>query len=97
MNFTGHQAKTYNIEPQFIEQYSQNIFNSFDKDRSGSLEMGEFPLMINQLFAYLKETPPSQTDIQFMMNKHDADKNGKITIPEFKRMLYDLSGKPCPN
>ena len=96
MSFANHQKKTYPIDHQFIEQYSQNIYNSFDKDRSGSLDMAEFPVLINQLFTYLKEPPPAQQDILYLMNVHDADKNGKITYPEFKKMLYDMSGKPGP-
>ena len=83
----------YTINPQFIEQYAPGIFNYFDKDKSGSLDMMEVPMMLNHLFNYLKMPTPTLYDVLFLMFKFDADGNGKIDINEFKNMLYFLAGK----
>lgn len=59
--------------------------------------MMEVPGMMNQLSQFLKQPPPTQMDLYFAMYKFDADGNGKITYPEFRKMLYFMAGKPLPN
>ena len=92
-NWNNYQMGTYAINPQFIEQYAPGIFQYFDKDRSGSLDMMEVPIMINQLFNYLKMPTPSLYDMLFLMFTFDRDGNGKMDLGEFKEMLYFLAGK----
>ena len=92
MNFQGYQMRTYAINPQFIEQYGPGIFQYFDRDRSGSLDMSEVPQMIYQLFTYLKMPPPQMQDIYFTMNKFDANRDGRMDYGEFRRMLYFMAG-----
>ncbi len=86
--------KTYNIPIDMIEQYGPAIFQYFDRDRSGSLDMSEAPIMFQQLFEYLKQPMPSPQDLQFTMNKHDINKDGKMDYQEFRKMMYFLAGKP---
>ena len=88
--------RPYKIDPNFIEQYGPGIFQYFDRDRSGTLDMQEVPQMIFQLFNYMKLPPPNIQDIYFTMNAHDANKDGKMSYQEFRRMLYYLAGTPCP-
>ena len=92
-NWSNYQMGVYTINPQFIEQYAPGIFSYFDKDRSGSLDMMEVPMMLNHLFNYLKMPAPTLYDVLFLMFKFDTDGNGKIDLSEFKNMLYFLSGK----
>ena len=92
-NWNGYQLGQYKISPQFIEQYAPGIFQYFDKDRSGSLEMDEVPVMINHLFRYLKMPPPTYHDCLFLMFNFDRDGNGKMDLGEFKTMLYYLAGR----
>ena len=77
-----------------IEKFGPTIFQYFDRDRSGSLDMSEAPGMFQQLFEYLKEPMPNPQDLQFTLNKHDTNKDGKMDYQEFRRMLYYLAGKP---
>ena len=84
---------TYTINPQFIEQYAAGIFQYFDKDRSGYLDMTEVPVIINHLFNYHKMPAPSLYDVLFLMFTFDQDGNGKMDLGEFKQMLYFLAGK----
>ena len=88
--------RPYKIDPQFIEQYGPGIFQYFDKDRSGTLDMQEVPQMIFQLFNYMKLQPPGIQDIYYTMNQHDANRDGKMSYQEFRKMLYYLAGTPCP-
>ena len=91
-NWGGHQIQKYSIPLQFIDQYGPGIFQYFDRDRSGTLDMMEVPLMIGQLFTYLKQPPPTQQDIMFTMNKFDSNRDGKLSYPEFRGMLAFLGG-----
>ena len=92
-NWSGYQMGTYTITPQFIEQYAAGIFQYFDRDRSGSLDMSEVPVMINHLFNYLKMPPPTFYDVLFLMFNFDRNGDGKMDLGEFKAMLYFLAGK----
>ena len=92
-NWNGYTMNTYRIDAQFIETYAVGIFNYFDKDKSGSLEMGEVPNMINHLFRYLRMPQPSIYDVFYMMFTFDANGDGVLDFGEFKAMLYFLAGK----
>ena len=96
-DWTGYQMRPYQIDPQFIEQYGLGIFQYFDRDRSGSLDMNEVPQMVYKLFDYLQLAPPNIQDIYFSMNQFDVNRDGRIGYPEYRRLLYFLAGKPCPD
>lgn len=86
--------KSYNIPLNMIETFGPAIFQSFDRDRSGSLDMSEAPGMFQQLFEYLKEPMPNPQDLMFVMNQHDVNRDGKMDYQEFRKMMYYLAGKP---
>ena len=90
----GYQMQTYPIQTSFIEQYGPGIFNHFDRDRSGSLDMMEVPNLVNQLFQYLQLAPPNPQDVFYLMAQSD---NGdrRLNYPEFRRMMYKLAGQNC--
>ena len=58
--------------------------------------MNEVPAMLNQLFQFLNKPPPTSMDIMYAMYKFDADKNGQISLQEFRQMIYFMTGKPLP-
>ena len=86
--------KTYNIPLDMIEKMGPQIFQSFDRDGSGHLDMSEAPVMFYQLFEYLREPQPNPQDLQFTLNKHDVNRDGKMDYQEFRKMIYFLAGKP---
>jgi hypothetical protein len=44
------QQQTVSFPLEQVEYMGEVIFNNFDRDRSGSLDMSEFPGMINMFF-----------------------------------------------
>ena len=65
----------------------------FDRDRSGTLEMSEFPLMCQAFFRQLNMPPPTNNDIMYLMYVFDSNRDGKISYPEFRQMLYYIGGQ----
>ena len=94
MNWNGYQIQRYPIQPQFIEQYALGIFQYFDRNRSGTLDMSEVPPMINQLFTYLQLPMPNVNDVYYTMNMHDYNRDGQMSFVEFRKMLYFMAGYP---
>lgn len=70
-NFQGYQMQNYNFNLQQIETYAQQIFVMHDRDRSGSLDMMEFPVMCQSFFRQMGLQAPSQMDVMFLMNTFD--------------------------
>ena len=93
-NWNNYRMQTnYAINPEFIEQYAPGIFDYFDTDKSGQLDMQEVPKMLTKLFEYLKIPPPTIYDVLFLMCQFDKDGNGLMDLEEFKAMLYFLAGR----
>ena len=92
-NWQGYQMQSYNFNPNAIIQYAAQIFQQFDRDRSGMLEMHEFPMMCASFFNQMGMAPPSYNDINFLMYHFDRDRNGRIDFNEFRGMLNYLGGQ----
>ena len=93
MNWNGYQMGTYNFNNSYVDQYAQQIFYMYDTNRSGTLEMHEFPAMCNRFFQQIGMAPPSMQDIMFLMYTFDSNKDGRISYMEFRNMLYYLGGQ----
>ena len=61
------------------EDQIENIFNSFDKDKSGTIELNE----LKDVAAALGETLP-QDQLNEIVKKLDTNGDGKISLDEFK-------------
>jgi hypothetical protein len=71
------------------EQQIETIFNSFDKDHSGSIELSE----LKEVAAALGEDL-SEEQLQHIVRNLDANGDGKIQLEEFKFWwLNGLKGK----
>ena len=75
-----------------MEYYAANIFAQFDRDRSGSLDITEFPNMINMFMAMVQQPRLADNQVMYLMFKYDSNKDGKIDLNEFKLMLRDMGG-----
>jgi len=76
-----------------VDMYAQQIFLMYDKDRSGNLEMHEFPAMCQYFFQMIGMAPPTINDIMYLMYVFDSNRDGKINFMEFRNMLYYLGGQ----
>ena len=88
----GHKLQNYMLNKMILDQYIPTIFAKWDANRSGTIEMHEFPGMINELFRCMNLPPPSQNDMWYLMWKFDQDQNGKIDYMEWANMVYTLGG-----
>jgi Ca2+-binding EF-hand superfamily protein len=61
-------------------------FKYFDKDTSGEIEPAEFV----ELYANLKTHGYPLDSIEVAKGKMDADKDGKISLPEYCQWLSDI-------
>jgi len=84
---------SYSFNFQYIDQYAWQIFQMYDRDRSGNLEMNEFPMMCSMFFQYMNMPPPTQNDIMYLMYYFDSNRDGKISFNEFRNMLYFIGGR----
>lgn len=94
--FSNHQLKNYMLNKMILDQYIPSIFRKWDMDRSGTIEMHEFPGMICELFRCMNLPNPSQNDMWYLMWKFDQDQNGKIDYYEWANMVYTLGGLKKP-
>eukprot|EP01019_Chilodonella_uncinata_P003002 GABU01003847.1.p1 GENE.GABU01003847.1~~GABU01003847.1.p1 ORF type:complete len:166 (-),score=45.69 GABU01003847.1:44-493(-) len=92
-NWGGYQMATYNIPQMWIEQNSQMVFMTFDRNQSGTLDMMEVPQVINYVFQQLGIGMANPQDVYFAMYRFDANMDGRLNFMEFKRMLYFFSGQ----
>ncbi|CAG9329652.1 unnamed protein product [Blepharisma stoltei] len=66
----------------------KEVFDYFDKDRSGEIDSSE----LVQLLSCLGENPVEE-EIQDMIDAMDEDKNGKISWAEFSKEFIRRRGK----
>lgn len=90
--WNNYQLRNYMLNKMILDQYIPTIFQRWDLDRSGTIEMHEFPGMICELFRCMNLPPPSQNDMWYLMWKFDQDQNGKIDYYEWANMVYTLGG-----
>jgi hypothetical protein len=57
--WNSYQMKNYMLNKMILDQYIPTIFQRWDLDRSGTIEMHEFPGMICELFRCMNLPPPS--------------------------------------
>jgi hypothetical protein len=87
----NHHVKTYQFNTGFV-MIAIQVFTEFDRDRSGTIEMFEFPPLITALFSKLGLPPPNFQDMYHLMQKYDADKNGVIDRGEYLKMVNEFAG-----
>lgn len=62
-----------------LEQQILTIFNNFDKDKSGTIELSELKMVAKELGEEIPED-----ELQIIMGKLDINGDGKISFEEFK-------------
>ncbi|CAE7462789.1 unnamed protein product [Symbiodinium natans] len=75
-------ARSLGINLLDIERYKR-VFDSYDKDKSGVIEMAEFRLMVNRLLKVPAGHHLPSSVVKSFWNMADSDGNGEIDFTEF--------------
>jgi Ca2+-binding EF-hand superfamily protein len=73
--------RRYGQDLTHVERY-QKLFQEYDKDESGTIDMDEFALLCGDL-----GLPMSPTQLEQVMAALDTTKDGKLSIDELKAWL----------
>mmetsp|Transcript_99232 Transcript_99232/g.137885 ORF Transcript_99232/g.137885 Transcript_99232/m.137885 type:complete len:84 (+) Transcript_99232:99-350(+) len=68
---------------QDIQKISDEIFEKFDADKSGSIDAGELHAMLKDLCEFAKVDIPSEDDAKKALTELDTNADGKLSKSEF--------------
>ena len=92
MSWNGYRVQQYMLNKMILDQYIPTIFQRWDLNKDGSIQIHEFPGMICELFKCMNMPPPSQNDIWYLMWRFDQNGDGEIDYFEWANMVYTLGG-----
>merc|ERR1719423_129380 len=87
MQQMGMPVAKYNLSQTAIDCQVRELFRIHDRDRSGTFDLNETQMAINQ-FLHGQKQPPM--DINYFMQIYqmfDIDRTGRLDFYEFKMML----------
>ena len=82
--------KKYAFNPITFKLFIKSLFDKWDLDQNGLIDVHEFPGMIGELFSFLGQPPPTLQDMFFLMWTFNKEHNGVITFSEWSDMAYSL-------
>lgn len=74
-----------NIDPSCISEFLKQLFDKFDSDQSGSIDVEEFTNLIRDITG--PQSAPTDKDMRIMFAAIDFDKGGGIDFSEFLMLL----------
>merc|ERR1712232_1004669 len=77
---------------QTIQQYAEAIFVQFDLDRSGDIDMMEFPRMLTAFYQKQNLQRPDTQTINYLMATYDYNHDGRLSWQEWNEMLKHVGG-----
>ncbi|SOV15397.1 endoplasmic reticulum-resident calcium binding protein [Plasmodium sp. gorilla clade G2] len=83
-------AFAQNLDPKEVEKHSEGLLKRFqivDKDKDGKLSINEVGLLIDPM----KDEELKELEINEILEHHDVNKDGKISLDEFKQTRSDES------
>ncbi|CAJ1343455.1 unnamed protein product [Effrenium voratum] len=86
-------ARRLGINLLDIERYKR-VFDSFDQDKSGVIEMPEFRMMLHRLLKVPNGHHLPVSQVKSFWNMADSDGNGKIDFPEFCEFYLRVFSRP---
>lgn len=95
MNWSDYSLQRYGIaiDSNEIHRLGVEIFLKHDTNSTGTLEIAEFPSMLNEFFQRINKPSPTVNDCFFLMYKYDINKDGKIDMKEFLAMIDEIVNK----
>eukprot|EP01016_Furgasonia_blochmanni_P024396 TRINITY_DN2630_c0_g1_i2.p3 TRINITY_DN2630_c0_g1~~TRINITY_DN2630_c0_g1_i2.p3 ORF type:complete len:102 (+),score=20.36 TRINITY_DN2630_c0_g1_i2:65-370(+) len=79
-----------------VHGQAESAFYTYDRDRSGSLDMNEFYPAVCQVFQYLNHPPPSYYDVMYLFQAFDRNGDRRLSKDEFVRFLWAACRVQCP-
>lgn len=75
-NWQGYHTQKYNFTRNHIDMYAEQLFYTYDRDRSGQLALHELHPLLNEFARKVNSKPVSPQDAQYMMYMFDVDGSG---------------------
>ena len=72
-------------------QMVDQTFSQADLDKSGFIEKTELSILLKNIYASLKLSPPTEDDIEKELKRLDKNKDNKISKSEFRTLVKDLT------
>merc|ERR1712166_1573543 len=87
----GYQFQPTKMDANYLKENKDQVFEMFDRDRSGKLGANEAWAAIAHLYQ-IQGKYPQQQDIMYAMKQFDDDMSGYLDREEFYRLMKYLSG-----
>ncbi len=93
-NWNGFELKSIPFQMQYLDRFAKPIFDHYDKAGSGSLPIEDAGNLIGHFFFYLRVSPPSEVEVEYLKYLHDRTHEGTLDFARFASMLKSIqSGK----
>ncbi|CAK62303.1 unnamed protein product (macronuclear) [Paramecium tetraurelia] len=69
-----------------VIEFSNRVFDKYDKDKSGFIEIDELTSLLNNFAKEIKSQPPTQNEINYMLRFLDKNNDQKISRTEFQKL-----------
>ncbi len=81
-----------NMLRNILSQFSDQIFQEFDANKSGRMDSAELKNAVTKVFELADATPPSTQEIYQIVQLYDKNKDRLIDAQEFKAIVFRLNG-----
>ncbi|CAD8155728.1 unnamed protein product [Paramecium octaurelia] len=69
-----------------VTEFSNRVFDRYDKNRSGYIEKDELDILLNNLALELNSQQPTKKEIDYMLSYLDTNNDSKVSRTEFQRL-----------
>ncbi|CAK76302.1 unnamed protein product (macronuclear) [Paramecium tetraurelia] len=69
-----------------VTEFSNRVFDRYDKNRSGYIEKDELDTLLNNLALELNSQQPTKKEIDYMLSYLDTNNDSKVSRTEFQRL-----------
>jgi Ca2+-binding EF-hand superfamily protein len=83
-------ASAYLNDEQKFNEFAQVTFTQADTDNNGQIDAAELELIWAKLAGEFGASAPAKENVVQTLEKFDSDKNGTISVDEFKPLLREI-------
>jgi len=89
-NLSGGKDTKIVLDEKIFLAYATSAFEAIDKDKNGTITVGELTKAFEAFGFEAKLKQPASTQAQKLVDKYDTNKDKKIEFSEFKNMAAEL-------